>query len=474
MKINKHLLLNFLIPGIFILVNFIIKFAVIDYRDICHDEPFTIFHAQQDLKSLFAIFTHENNPPLFFLIMHFWIAIFGISPVAVRFLPMLFSVLTVPVLYKTGLKFYNLWVAILATAIFSFSNYHILFSHDTRVYSLFGLLTCISFYAFFSLIKDGIKRKYVWILIISNILLIYSHFFGFFIPFIQFVIVLTFKELRKKYLVKYFKSVLIVSAFYIPYIPILVKRFTSSTSSGTWLETPNLEELYNMIWKFSNAPVLAVAFLILLVAGLVFWIVKRKKVQISIITKSTIIWFLLPFLLIFGISFFIPMFLDRYLVFFSFAFYLLVAIAVNFLFQKDWLKIAVIVTLSGLMLATFKPRQNLYKIKDLVEEVNKYKDKQTAVIIAPYYIDKTFAYYYNLDYFKDFNNLDKNLNSDNIFPVYIASDIDPTKLAGIQKVIYIDAGANDPSIHELLSSLQRLVSVNEEFHGVRLYYFQKE
>lgn len=406
--------------------------------------------------------------------MHFWIAIFGIFPVAVRFLPMLFSVLTVPVLYKTGLKFYNLWVAILATMIFSFSNYHILFSHDARVYSLFGLLTCISFYAFFSLIRDGIKSKYVWILIISNILLLYSHFFGFFIPFIQFVVVLTYNELRKKYLVKYFKSVLIVSAFYIPYIPILVKRFTSSTSSGTWLETPNLEELYNMIWKFSNAPVLAVLFLVLLIVGVVVWIIKRNKVQISIITKSTIIWFLLPFLLIFGISFFIPMFLDRYLVFFSFAFYLLVSIAVNYLFSKMWLKIAAIVFLSGLMIATFKPKQNLYRVKELVVEVNKNKDNSTAVIISPYYFDKTFAYHYSLDYFKDYNNLERNLNSDNIYPVYKASDIYPIKLEGIDNVIYIDAGANDEAIHELLSSHYKSDGVNEEFHGVRLYYFQKK
>ncbi|MCD4683180.1 MAG: hypothetical protein K8R86_07855, partial [Bacteroidales bacterium] len=104
--INRQTIQNILIPGVLILVNFIIKFTVIGYRDICHDEPFTIFHAQMDLKSLFKLFPNENNPPLFFIILHFWIAIFGISPLSVRFLPMIFSVLTIPVLYKTGLKFY--------------------------------------------------------------------------------------------------------------------------------------------------------------------------------------------------------------------------------------------------------------------------------------------------------------------------------------------------------------------------------
>jgi len=476
-KLNRQSIVYYIIPGIFILINIIIKFAVLDYRDISHDEPFSIFHAQFDLKSLFGILPYENNPPLFYLLLHFWIKAFGISPISVRFLPMVFSVLTVPVLYKLGIRFYDISVAVLVSVLFTFSNYHLLFSHDTRVYSLFGLLTCISFYAFFSIITNK-QKKYNLIWVFANVLLLYAHFFGAFIPVIQFLIVLVFKKLRVKFLSKVFKLSLIPLVFYLPYIHIFYKRFTTSASEGTWLVQPNFESLYNTLWKFSNAPVTTSVFLIILFSGLIYYFLRQNRPRVSIITKAVIFWFVFPFVLIFSVSFYIPMYLDRYLTFFSFAWYFLIAIAMNSIFSKTWQKVILISALFIFMIGTFVPKENIYRIKDMVEEVKENKSENTAVIISPAYIDKTFTYYYNITFFKDWQNLQHNLNNDDIYPVYSRLGLNPEKISEFKNIIYINAETStteeDRGIKHFLEGKFVQQNINETYHSFKIYYYNKK
>ena len=86
------------------LVHFIVCFLYIDSFPIALDEPFSIFHSQKSLPDLWEVFKNENNPPLHFILLHFWIKWFGTTAMAVRSLSLVFSVLTIPALFKLGKK----------------------------------------------------------------------------------------------------------------------------------------------------------------------------------------------------------------------------------------------------------------------------------------------------------------------------------------------------------------------------------
>ena len=61
-KYNK--LIDYYVPVILVLKAFIWKFFFIDYRDICNDEPFTIYHAQKSLSGIISIsMANEATPP---------------------------------------------------------------------------------------------------------------------------------------------------------------------------------------------------------------------------------------------------------------------------------------------------------------------------------------------------------------------------------------------------------------------------
>ena len=135
-----------------VLINIIIKSIYLTDQSVSHDEPFSLYHAQFDFWTLIDFLKKYNNPPLYEIILHYWIKVFGISELAIRALPMLFSSLSVLFIYKIGKSFFDIRVGLAASLLFTFSSFQIWYAHDCRVYSLFLLLTVMSMYFFFKLI----------------------------------------------------------------------------------------------------------------------------------------------------------------------------------------------------------------------------------------------------------------------------------------------------------------------------------
>jgi len=479
-KFSKSSLETFLFPVILLILNLILKGLFINSGDISGDEPFTIFYAQQDIPAILSKLSQGNNPPLFEIILHFWINLWGISAFSTRFLPMLFSTLTVLVIYKTGLKFFNLRIAIITSLLFTFSNYHIFFAHETRVYSLFALLTSISMYSFLSLLKDKAKLKHFILIVLSNTLLIYSHFFGFFILLIQMLSILTIKEVRKNLFINYLLITGITILLYLPYIKLLTIRFAVS-AKGTWIPAPHFEDLYNNLWKFSNAPVNTVIYLLILTTALIFIILKRNKPDgiPSAYSKIILIWFLVPYLLIFTLSFITPMFLDRYLVFISIGYYFAIALSINYLGRPNWLFYTLSTLSVLLMIITCNPRSDTNRnTGELVNTIKQLRAENTPVYICPDWIDLGFVYYYNINYFKDYKQTRNKLNADKIFPINNVDQINDSLLSTSKSAVYLDSWAGlvdkNNQIFEKLHANFKNVETKESFHGYKIYYFSRE
>jgi mannosyltransferase len=437
---TKKTLAPWLIPVGLIFLNFILKIIFLGRRDIAIDEPFMIFYSQAGFPALFEMLKTENNPPLFFVLLHFWIKVFGISALSVRFLPFLFSTLTAPVIFITGKRFFSVRSGILASLIFTFSNYHLAFSHEARVYPLFALLTCLSMYSFFSLVQNPERKPSLYLLILANVLLIYSHFFGFFVIGIQLLSCLIFQDIRKVTKVC-LQSQMITLFFYLPYFPIFFSRFFAS-SSGTWVPPPVFSDLYTMVWRFSNVPVVTVFFLVILTAAVMKYIMKWRNFSalLSPFQKILLLWFFFPYLAIFLLSYKIPMFLDRYLVFTSVAFYFLIAQAIIYTLgsRKIIFYIFSVLAIGG-MLLTFNPNiDNHRRLKRVIEVIHDLKQKETPILICPEWLDLGFTYYYNPEYFKDFGNLKQKLQKEFIFPVNHADQVPSGILEKSTSVILLE------------------------------------
>jgi mannosyltransferase len=467
-------------------INLLLKTIYLSSQPISHDEPFTIYHAQFDFFNIIHYLKNYNNPPLFELVLHFWIKGFGISAFVVRLLPMIFSSLSVIYIYKIGILLYNQRIALVSSLLFTCSTFQIYYAHDCRVYSLFLLLTLISFLFFFKLIKNhSLTTVHLVCFILTNALLIYAHYFGFIVWFLQIGIILCWhlksKQVFKTVLISFTISLLL----YAPQLILVVSHFLDSAKNGTWLKPPNgLESIYNMLWSFCNEPVLTVLIIILFVVALVKYIIVRKKIVINVYTKYILVWFILPFIGMFLISYKVPMFLDRYLIFITPAFYILIALSLNFLFKspKIYYTLSDIIILLFAITTTINPFKKRL-IDNTIDFIAKNKTPRTLVLVCPFDYITTFAYSYNQNYFKNINqdseydSLYHQLKSDHI---YFINDIDYTRDSILQQfdtIVYLDAGADfampNNKIKNVLSTHFTELSNRYSDNFFKIYTFKK-
>jgi len=443
-----------------VLLNLLMKGFYLSSNSLAGDEPFSVYHAQMDVLSIIHLLSEGNNPPLYEIFLHFWIHLFGISEFAVRLPSLIFSSITLIYIYKIGRDFLNSRIALYSSLIFIFSNYHILFAHEARVYSLLGLLTTMSMYVFMGLLKHCCNRKItlphaknelrlkILALIIVNTLLIYAHYFGFFVLFLQFLFFIS----NRHRITTYWRGLLLVTSAliltYIPNIPTFLNRFFQSSQEGTWVEPPDgIESIYNLLCQICNAPVVTVCVISILIFSFVKYIItKKRNGQNRPFFQLVFLWSLFILFFMYVMSFSIPMFIDRYLMPSAVGFCLLLGIALDYIFSTTKYIYLIPIVNIILLMATVKPNiTNKRSVYEMVKYIKEIKDTNTLLIICPTDFLLNFCYYYNQDVFKEYNtesiylNIQKSLESNNIKGVY---HIDELEHSGWNNIIYLDAAAN--------------------------------
>lgn len=331
--------------GLLTLTNLLVKGIFLGENSLGGDEPFSVYHAQMDVLDITRILTKGNNPPLYEIILHGWIKLFGISEWSVRVPSLLFSCVTLIFIYLIASKWMNQNIAFFAACLFIFSNYHISFAHEARTYALLGMLTAMSVYYYMLIFLastdkiESFSSAISWkllIFILVNTTLIYAHYFGFFVLMAECIFFLFYSPARRVGVCKALIVVVSMMLLYSPIISILWGRFTKSATMGTWIKPPDgLESLYNMIWAFCNAPIVAVAALLMVVMLIAAKLTGYSRSTLSPGEKFITFAFAFIFLFMFSISFKVPMFIDRYLMPAAILFCLFLPMAIFRIFNQS-------------------------------------------------------------------------------------------------------------------------------------------
>lgn len=418
--LTRKYIVNVYIPMLLVSITFFWKFVYIDSRDICLDEPFTIFHAQMDIVSIFKVLTEGNNPPLFEWILHFWMKLFGTSPKVIRLLPLLFNSLTPIFLYLTGKKLMNIWSGIIAAGMFIFSTYHFYFGLETRTYSLLAFATSTALFFFISLINEPQRRIYFWSLIAANILMIYSHYFGWFVVFVQAILCLFY--IKEKGFIKKMAMVIGTTAIlFIPMAVIFVKQFLKS-KQGTWVWPPGKAEFLNQLMQFLNTKDILILVGVLLFTGFIIAILRKPNRSEIKLLLVVFLWWFIPYSLMFLVSSKIPMFLNRYILYNTIGLYVFIGITIGWAFGKNKILLPVLsafVLIIMYVKIEINSRYFYYReVKKTVEHVRELFDSNSIVIIHPHWTSLGFMYYFDRSVFEDVQNYETRLSNSHIYPVW--------------------------------------------------------
>ena len=118
--------------------------------------------------------------PVYHVMQYYWARLVSDSVVGIRWLSILFGMLTIPLLYVFGRALYGRWAGLLAALCLALSPFQIFHAQGIRYYALMTLLGLISAYAFFRVVTQGGVKWWV-VNIVANALLMWTHLLGVFL-----------------------------------------------------------------------------------------------------------------------------------------------------------------------------------------------------------------------------------------------------------------------------------------------------
>jgi hypothetical protein len=165
------------------------------------DEVFTFWVADQDLGSLIASVRGDVvHPPLFYIALKFWIALGGSSILWLKLLPVLFSFAAIPPLVLLCRELKMRAAAInLTLGLIAFNSFLVNYAQELRMYSLLMTLTITSLWLFVRVINHNGSVAITQLALTGvNLLLVFTHYYGWLIVALELVFILLFNRERAR------------------------------------------------------------------------------------------------------------------------------------------------------------------------------------------------------------------------------------------------------------------------------------
>lgn len=137
-----------------------LRIFLLDKNGLWLDEAFSVWLANQSVSEMLQwIVKIDQHPPLYYLLLHFWVAYYGDTPYYARLLSALFGTITIPVIYLIGKRISGALVGLAAAVFLALSLFNIYFAQETRMYTLLTFNATVAIYALVRLLTDSRSVK---------------------------------------------------------------------------------------------------------------------------------------------------------------------------------------------------------------------------------------------------------------------------------------------------------------------------
>jgi mannosyltransferase len=124
------------------------------------DETFSVWMASQSIADMLQwIVRIDQHPPLYYLLLHYWVAHNGDTPYYTRLLSVLFGAGTIPIIYLIGKRMSGAVMGLAAAVFLALSLFNIFFAQETRMYTLLTFNAAVAIYALVRLLTDSHSGK---------------------------------------------------------------------------------------------------------------------------------------------------------------------------------------------------------------------------------------------------------------------------------------------------------------------------
>ena len=386
----------------------ILRLISITKASIWHDEGYTAMLIQFNPIEIIERTARDFHPPLYYLVTHGWSLVFGDSELALRSLSLVFGVGIVILTYfiVKKLKFTEA-TARLATLFVAFAPFIIRYSEEARMYGMAAFLIGAATLAMLSAIAAGranSHKKHLAYWLVYGALMAAALYTHYYVGFMVFVHVgyawWAYGGLKNLAQTKaWWAGNLLAAGAFGLWIPTVVSQFTR-VQGGYWIPPVDAESLPNTFMQFmayssNTLPSSIELLLTMALACYVTFTIARstKSVRPKLLFLAG--WTLVPLIAIMLISLAQPVYYDRYFVYASIGFYILLAA----LLTNKNLRNSVKVILATLILAIFSfgilnvDKQATHQMSTIGKYVSQEFEDGDVIVSGELYTYFDFSYY---------------------------------------------------------------------------------
>lgn len=387
-----------------------LRFYHLTSAAIWGDEGSSLLLSEYALGDLWFHAAHDVHPPLYFFLLRGWIELFGDSIWSIRGMSAIPGVITVGLGIWLTRQLSTRRAAVLAGVLLALLPTAVRYSQEVRMYSLLGVWLLGATLALVYWLRRPERTRYLagYVLLMSAGF--YTHYFTALCVLVHWAYLGLLSTAPGQRLIKrpaWWVANVVIVLLYLPWLPNLldlVQHVDQLKVGGDigWEEPVNLLSLPSMIWQF-----------VLQDEGVgfwspLFWLFPLLLVTVVVVTAwrereryrpagLLALFFLLPLLLVYGVSFISPVFIERYLTVYALGLPILLALAID---RSSWLGAALFVLVVGVELVGLK---NNFAVDEHdqfnvpVEFVNRNYQEADRIVLSDMMWYLSYVYYDQTD-----------------------------------------------------------------------------
>lgn len=374
------------------------------------DEAFSLILSSNSPSRIVFHTTQDVHPPLYYLILHYWMNMFGNGLFATRAL----SVLTGSVSVLLGMWLLLLIstrrAAVLGGVLLALLPIAVRYSQEVRMYALLGLLMLGATIALVYWLKRPRSNRALAVYVLLAAAGLYTHYFAavsLLSHWVYLLVLMYRKDVPHKYLTvkSWWLANLAIALAFVPWIPNLLHQL--AFSGFYWIKQPDIHTVVSTMWMFVGYTD-GLAFpswifyslpCLLFICALVVVMhdSSRHKYSSMIVLY---VWFPLFFIIV--VSFVRPLFVVRYFMFAALGLPIMLALALNLYWQRHklccqmFLVVIVCVESVGIYNVA-RVGHVVYKEVNSIDVMSEYLNKQAnvddAVLVTHGFLYFPFVYY---------------------------------------------------------------------------------
>jgi len=229
-------------------------------RSLWLDETYAV--VVRSSETIFGVVTTvEPHPPVYYLLLHAWMGLFGRSEIATRSLSVVIGLGAIVALYALASSLYDRETGLVGALVMATSTLQIQYSQTARMYILVVLLAALSCYYYVRLIEsDSLESRFGYGIV--TVALLYTHIYGGLIMLAQFGHLAVYLGRYRRPAVgpvsRVCKTAFTAGVLFLPWVAgMLVPNFILTDSSGPtgWLTLPDVVTLRDILYSYAGVPV---------------------------------------------------------------------------------------------------------------------------------------------------------------------------------------------------------------------------